>query len=1359
MMKTTNPYEIIKIDKYSKKIQMPTLLLMTRSFDIIGKISHYDNWNISLVGNGLDEISFTVNKYVNGTICPIWDDLIDLKIIDVSGFGRFEISIDYTDNTQTVKSVHGISLETELGQIPLYEFHVNDEDAVSMEITDYNKDDFDEHGNFIPTVFYHEILPTDTEAEAEYKKKHSLLHRVLADKAPHWSIGYITPYIALDEESQPEPVEGFQRTYTVDGTTIYDFLTGDVAAESNVIFSFDTINRKINCYNLCDCIDQKTRKIMTDKDGKEVTGIGEDTNIFVSKNKLANEITISSNKDNVKNCFRIEGGDDIITDMVRTVNMNGSNYIYQFADFQYNDMPIELQTRLKAYQEMISSEKLHDEYYGNGDIDRFLNGTLTLYVASETEAAVLLNICRNNRITTANTTLSDYVNTPYWHINISDNPKSLCLSKVQQTPYKDADTAFNTMGIYTRLCCKYDELAYFKSSMMPAVTISDTTAEEQYNIMLNKLKTVTVGVSSLSNYNSHQFTGVTNNIIAMANILIDARYQAEVIGNSTSYQKINDTTYQWTGNIRITRISDSTDYYPQTQTDIQKVLSVNVNDDEYLFIKQKIEKALSNCSMSDIDFEIAGKNNAQIRDYFNKYSLNRLQSFYDGYNSCLSILMQTDLKSEAPKTLYDKYYNILTIISNPPTTENPNPTPGVLDIRHSQISNINKEIEALLIEQNNFQTSNKCNLQNYLGNDLYKIFCSYRREDTYANSNYCSDGLSDAECLAKAKELVEAATNEAKKACVLQRTISTSLNNLFALAEFEPLYDKFALFNYIRIRTEDEILKLRLIGIDFNGDSVENITVTFSDKIVSVDGTTNDLQSILQQTGSIATSYSSTALQAKSGLEAKNIIDDMYINGLNTAKTSLKSNDKNEICVTASGINCKRMDDEGYYGDKQLRITGNMLAFTKDNWKTTSEAIGEITYTDPVTKESSKKYGIIADAIIGKMIAGENMYIGNETGSVQITGEGINISEGTIYIADNRNINQGGTNTSIEINPNGTNFEGHNTDYVFNISKDDNVVMGVDNDGNGYFSGEINGSSINGGKINGGEININNKFHVYSDGTVSLPKGTFVHWEDIKDTPDIMTKEDDGENIHFIDVKYAVSDSSVDAPATGWSTTAPQWQNGKYMWQKTSIYYKNGDISESEPINISGAIGATGASGIGISGIQEQYYLSSSNDSQIDNSWKDTQDAWISGKYLWTRSQIIYTDGTTQYTTPVLADAINKANEKAALLKNDVDTLKDELTTLLRIESSRGTVFKNNMVSTVLSVVIYHGSKRITDYETMKNEFGNTAYLKWKWQRPDDESFGIISSDDKRFGDNGFTFTLSPEDVNTKITFMCELIV
>lgn len=109
-------------------------------------------------------------------------------------------------------------------------------------------------------------------------------------------------------------------------------------------------------------------------------------------------------------------------------------------------------------------------------------------------------------------------------------------------------------------------------------------------------------------------------------------------------------------------------------------------------------------------------------------------------------------------------------------------------------------------------------------------------------------------------------------------------------------------------------------------------------------------------------------------------------------------------------------------------------------------------------------------------------------------------------------------------------------------------------------------------------------------------------------------------------------------------------------------------------------------------------------------------------------------------------------------IKQDVNNVRDEITTLLRIESSRGTVFKNNAVSTVLSVVIYHGKDRITDIDRLHEVYGNSAYIQWKWQRLDEDSYGIISSADSRMGNDGFSFTLSPDDVDVKVTFMCELI-
>lgn len=94
----------------------------------------------------------------------------------------------------------------------------------------------------------------------------------------------------------------------------------------------------------------------------------------------------------------------------------------------------------------------------------------------------------------------------------------------------------------------------------------------------------------------------------------------------------------------------------------------------------------------------------------------------------------------------------------------------------------------------------------------------------------------------------------------------------------------------------------------------------------------------------------------------------------------------------------------------------------------------------------------------------------------------------------------------------------------------------------------------------------------------------------------------------------------------------------------------------------------------------------------------------------------------------------------------------------LRIDSSRGTVFKNSEVSTVLTAVIFKGGKTITDAVSMRAEFGSNAYLEWQWQRMGEETFGTILATDSRISDEGFSLSLTPSDVDTKVVFKCRLI-
>lgn len=135
-----------------------------------------------------------------------------------------------------------------------------------------------------------------------------------------------------------------------------------------------------------------------------------------------------------------------------------------------------------------------------------------------------------------------------------------------------------------------------------------------------------------------------------------------------------------------------------------------------------------------------------------------------------------------------------------------------------------------------------------------------------------------------------------------------------------------------------------------------------------------------------------------------------------------------------------------------------------------------------------------------------------------------------------------------------------------------------------------------------------------------------------------------------------------------------------------------------------------------------------------------------------------YKDQNNNYKLDISADSI-KFGSSNKTIQEEMDEIREETTTLLQLESSNGLVFKENQVSTVLSVCIYRGADRITDMTTLRSKMGNSVRLQWKWKRMNDSDYGIISSSDSRISNDGFTFTLSPSDVDTKVTFLCELII
>lgn len=188
--------------------------------------------------------------------------------------------------------------------------------------------------------------------------------------------------------------------------------------------------------------------------------------------------------------------------------------------------------------------------------------------------------------------------------------------------------------------------------------------------------------------------------------------------------------------------------------------------------------------------------------------------------------------------------------------------------------------------------------------------------------------------------------------------------------------------------------------------------------------------------------------------------------------------------------------------------------------------------------------------------------------------------------------------------------------------------------------GELSADKITSGTISGHYIDARNLSVTDGSGKRTLDIDSFgnIH---IKASSfslqgkNVATEEDINKTVKSVDVMYYLSTSQTSLTGGTWTTTAPTWVNGKYMWSKTVTTYTDGTNKESSPTCIAGAKGDTGLDGVGVSEIIEEYYLSTSNTSQSGGTWTTTVPTWSKGKFIWTRSKIIYTDGRIDYTTPI----------------------------------------------------------------------------------------------------------------------------
>ena len=562
----------IKLDfDLEQNIQTPTFVLATRNGTKIGQLVNITG--IRLKGAMKDpECTFTVHKYDGNEVIPYWDDIKDFKLVWCKETDTwFEIKVDANVSDDISKQVSLQRLgEAELSQIKIYGMEVNTED-------DILRDDYVQ-----PTVFYNEDKPTA-----------SLLHRIM-DKAPHYRIRHID-----------EHLKGIQKIFSFNDKPLKECFD-EIEETMDILFVYDskskedgTPDRTIDVYDLKSyCKDCGARGSFVDKclncGSTNITeGYGIDTGIFVSSQDLGQEITIKVNADEVKNCYRLEGGDDLMTATIRNCNPNGTSYIWDFSDVTKEDMDDDLVELLEQYKEDY-------DYYKNS----YVSSTASLPVSNY-----------NALVNKYNPTSED--------LNVSTINKIVGYAPIMQHYYDAIDLEI-----------------YLQSGLLPNITLQDTNAQAEANkLTADKLSPVAV-VSNKYITLANASTAVLN----AAKIASDPRYQIKV--NQSSLTGIT-----WRGNFTVTNYSDERD------TCVSSTISVTVNDDYATYIDQKLKKTLYNGSKGKYGSiaQMIDMDATTFQSELKKYNLTALTSFNACFTECLNLLSEQGV-DQSNADLYNSVY-------------------------------------------------------------------------------------------------------------------------------------------------------------------------------------------------------------------------------------------------------------------------------------------------------------------------------------------------------------------------------------------------------------------------------------------------------------------------------------------------------------------------------------------------------------------------------------------------------------------------------------------------------------------------------------------------------------------------------
>lgn len=393
----------------------------------------------------------------------------------------------------------------------------------------------------------------------------------------------------------------------------------------------------------------------------------------------------------------------------------------------------------------------------------------------------------------------------------------------------------------------------------------------------------------------------------------------------------------------------------------------------------------------------------------------------------------------------------------------------------SQIRDKNAEIET--VENQHKEAVQACSdissslsLKNNFTEEQYHELMFYIHSGSYENENFIFTSITtEEEEIDIEQELYDQALVEFKKFANPRYQFELDLINFINNPTYRPFLKNLELGYSAYVEIKDDVwVDPKIIGINLDFSNVENTSIILSDSLMLQDGVY-----------SFATSYSNTAKAAnKVSISASkwdepskngfyDTVNDYIRNALNLAQQEIVNAKNQEFTIGSYGIRGRKEEDDGY-SDEQIGIINNLIAFTDDGWNSVKTALGKVTIGD------QQYYGLVAEAIMGNLVATDHLIISNENNTFEVNADGATLTNASFTIENTIN--------KIKLDPtNGINIQTKKSDGtyedVFYTGTDGNIVA---------KSIKLESSNIGGWTTTSEGITDNKGNYINSNGTGKL---------------------------------------------------------------------------------------------------------------------------------------------------------------------------------------------------------------------------------------------------------------------------------